>query len=157
MERRGTVFWEKQAGERTSRGWILYPQVLRADRQARLRYLPPASYHQTTRRAGPILSPYSWAPGQLISLFWISGSSLINSEIDWLRAIFLKIGLWEHQRSRWMRVSEAKPGAALPSVPKLLLAHPHAKGFEKSCRRGLSFVRSSSSATYTNLKGSFFN
>lgn len=45
--------------------------------------------------------------------------------------------------------------AALPSVPKFLLAHPHTKGFEKSCRKGF-FVRCSSSATYTNMKSSFF-
>ena len=94
----GDSFWEKQARERTSRGWILYIQVLRTDRQACLRYPLPTGYHQITRHAGPVLPPYSWAPGQVISLFWLSGSSLINSEIDWLRAIFLKIGSWEHWR-----------------------------------------------------------
>ena len=64
------------------------------NRQAGMPQIPlPTGYHQITRHARPFLPPYSWAPGQVISLFWLSGSSLINSEIDWLRAIFLKIGL----------------------------------------------------------------
>lgn len=57
----GDSFWEKQAGERTSRGWILYIQVLRTDKQACLRDPLPTGYHQITRHAGPILPPYSWA------------------------------------------------------------------------------------------------
>ena len=51
------------------------------DRPAGMPQLLPTAGRQISRHAGPTLPPYSCASGQVISLLWLSGSSLVNARV----------------------------------------------------------------------------
>lgn len=80
METRGESFWEKEVGERTS-GKVQSGRTGSEDRPAGMPQILPTAGHQVTRHAGPTLPPYPCASGQVVSLLWLSGSSLVNARV----------------------------------------------------------------------------